>query len=311
MLNKLGYVLGCNGYVGQALVNELISQGVKVIGIGRSPNSKYRAPRDSLKGGFTYVSLHKKKINCLKDVLPNISETNFTRSVFFNLAWSGKSSISDGSIEDQFKNITLSTEAIKVASQIGCDAFIHIGSTQEGYLTNYLNETWKSNEKTFKNQLNYSLAKSTCKDFNKLTSYLEKIDYIHCTFSVFINKDISGKGFIHSTLRSIDQGQKINSITTDQYFDITSLEEGCKAIYLIGYKCISKKKFFYIGASCPFLLKDIFKIFNSFRSGNRINIERTSPNNIIDIFNNKDLLKETGYAPSQTFLDFSKKYFNS
>ena len=46
---KIGYVLGCNGYVGQALVNELIAQGVRVIGIGRSADSKFVAPKDLLR----------------------------------------------------------------------------------------------------------------------------------------------------------------------------------------------------------------------------------------------------------------------
>ena len=191
-LNRLGYVLGCNGYVGQALVKELLSQGVKVIGIGTSPYSEYISPNDSNKGRYSYVSLYKKNIHVLKDILAN-TNAKFCRSVFYNLAWSGMTSLTNGDIQDQFKNITLSTEAIKVASHIGCDAFIHIGSTQECYLANYLNEDWKLEKKSFENQINYSLAKSTCRDFNKLISYLEKIDYIHCTFSVFINDDITGK----------------------------------------------------------------------------------------------------------------------
>ena len=150
-MNRLGYVLGCNGYVGQALVKELLSQGVKVIGIGTSPYSGYISPNDSNKGRYTYVSLYKKNIHVLKDILANTND-NFSRSVFFNLAWSGITSLTNGDIQDQFKNITLSTEAIKVASHIGCDAFIHIGSTQECYLANYLNEDWKLEKKSFENE---------------------------------------------------------------------------------------------------------------------------------------------------------------
>ena len=52
-------------------------------------------------------------------------------------------SLTNGDIQDQFKNITLLNYAIKVSSHIGCDAFVHIGSTQECYLANYLNEDMK------------------------------------------------------------------------------------------------------------------------------------------------------------------------
>ena len=126
-------------------------------------------------------------------------------SIFINSAWHGYKSLSDGNLSEQIENIYLSNDAIKLATQIGCNRFLHIGSIFENYIDNFINNDWNTKTYNFKNQLNYSLAKNICRDFNRLVSYLEKIEYIHCSFSVFIDPELSGKGYIPSTLKKISK----------------------------------------------------------------------------------------------------------
>ena len=141
-MKNLVFILGSNGYVGNALVKKFLSKDNFVIGIGRSKKSrqhKERNLKDLKDSNFQYFSLEDKNIMSLKPQLINYVTKLNKNSIFINSAWNGCQSISDGSLTQQFNNVYLSNDAIKLATQIGCDRFLYIGSIFENYIDNFIN----------------------------------------------------------------------------------------------------------------------------------------------------------------------------
>lgn len=308
-MKNLVLILGSNGFVGNALVKKFLSKDNFVIGIGRSKNSRQHKERNLKDSNFQYFSLEDKNIMSIKPQLINYVTKLNKNSIFINSAWNGCQSISDGSLTQQFNNVYLSNDAIKLATQIGCNRFLHIGSIFENYIDKFINNDWNKNTYNFKNQLNYSLAKNICRDFNRLVSYLEEIEYIHCSFSVFIDPELSGKGYIPSTLKKISQDLEYKRPDNKELFDITLLDEGCEAIYLLSQNAKINKNY-YIGTSYPRKLKDLFITFENAKLNKQENQEilYSAPKN--DLFCIKNLEEDTSYKPLKTFDKFAFEFFN-
>ena len=122
-----------------------------------------------------------KNINTLPEKIKRII-FNFQKNVFFSIAWSGDVSLSDGNLQKQFMNSIYTSEALKVAKDIGCEKFINFGSIQET-----LAETSLKNDLNFNtSQMNYTISK-LASHMCLMLGYFEKIDYIHTRLSVPID----------------------------------------------------------------------------------------------------------------------------
>ena len=307
-MNNLVLILGSNGFVGNALVRKFILEQNYVIGIGRSLKSIQTNQSYVNDSNFKYFSLGGKSLLCLESKLKNFCKNIDLNMIFINSAWSGDKKISDGDFNDQLKNIFLSSDAISIAAEIGCKKFINIGSVFENYIDKFINENWYQSNFNFENQIDYSLAKNICRDFNKLVSYLQKIDYIHCSFSVFIDSELSGGGYIPTSLKKISRGLSYKEPDSEQLFDLTFLDEGCKAIFLLSQKGKINKSY-YIGTSLPRKLKDIFSTFKAAKLNLSIPEENCQKSMFNDLFDTSSLIKDIGYKPSKTFNKFALDFF--
>ena len=308
-MKNLVFILGSNGYVGSALVKKFISKNNFVIGLGRSKTSRQYKEKYVKDTNFHYFSLEHNNILSIKSQLKDYARKFNMNSIFINTAWHGYKSLSDGNLSKQIGNIYLSNDAIKLAKEIRCDKFLYIGSIFENYIDKYITSNWYENNYNFKDQLNYSLAKNICSDFNRLVSYLEKIEYIHCSFSVFIDPELSGKGYIPSTLKKISKGLEYKKPDNNELFDITLIDEGCEAIYLLSKKAKINKNY-YIGTSFPRKLKDIFITFEKAKLNQPESQKLLYESSKHDLFCIKNLEKDIGYKPKTIFNKFAFEFFN-
>lgn len=306
-MKNLFLILGSNGFLGNALVNKFIMKDSFVVGIGRTKYPKQKDSPSIKKSNFYYFPLMDKGLKSIKSELKIFCKNKSKNIIFVNSAWEGCNSISDGSFSKQIQNIYLSNSAIELAEEIGCSKFINIGSIFENYIDDYMQGNWANSRFSFEKQINYSLAKNICRDFNKLTSYLNKINYIHCTFSVFIDFQLSGKGYIPQTLKKIANGNDYIKPNNQELFDITFLDEGCEAIYLLSQKGKTNKNY-YIGTSYPQKLKKIFNTFEEIKyNKNKYHLYESISNNLFDT---KNIENDIGYKPSKIFNKFASEFFN-
>ena len=174
-MKNLVYILGSNGYIGNSLVKKFISKGFFVIGLGRSQTFRQKNEKYIRNSNFHYFSIGNKNILNIKSQLRNYTNKFNMNSIFINTAWQGEKSLSDGDLSSQIKNVYLSNDAINLAKEVGCYKFLYIGSILENYIDKFIANNWYESGYNFENQLDYSLAKNICRDFNKLVSYLKKL----------------------------------------------------------------------------------------------------------------------------------------
>ena len=298
-------VTGASGLIGHNVINELLANGVKVLAIGRKERISYNLFLDSSINNLLYCQLDLENIEELPQKIKEMGWSTGESCVFYHFAWAGSKTLSDGTIDDQLKNVSYSANAVKIAKKLNCIKFVNSGSMEEAFVEKYLDNNWKIAE-YHSNQGAYAVSKLSSRDMCLMVAYIEKIDYIHTRFSAVYNKDFSLKGYICSSLKRVLNGDPVSPPQNDQLFDLISIEDLAKSFYLIGRYGRNKANYF-IGTGEPLTLVDYFsKLENSLKG---LKIEAKESSNDVNLileqkdFDVLDLKKDIDLEISNAFLN--------
>ena len=255
---KQAIVTGSTGLVGSAVSRLLCSKGIKVLCLGRKKLTPDEII-DIFGSLVNYIPLPMSQIDSLPKKAKDRGWTFNDSAVFFNFAWSGQKRLTDGNYTIQLANAVCSAKAVKVARRMGCSKFINSGSMEETYLEEFLKK--RKNQAYQSAQTYYGLAKLASRNMCKLVSYLEKIDYVHARMSVPLPSDLSGGGYVASSLMKIFRGEKFDPPKSESLFDIILVDEVARAFFLIGFEGQNKADYF-IGTGKPQSLSDYFDDFS-------------------------------------------------
>ena len=298
----LSIVFGSNGYIGNALTKYLLSLDERVIGIGRKAGSSSLRQLKKNRAKFQYIQF--KNFDSLEIDIRNLN-LDLNNAIFYNTAWSGLSNLTNGDLNDQLSNVSLSANSIIFASKLKIWRYVNIGSLQETFLEKFLDEDNFEGEKKELSRLNYSLSKLAAREYNKLIAYFNKIEYIHIRFSALISKDLRGRGYINSTLLNIYN--KLNYVppNNQEYFDLCLLDEAIISLRKIAIQ--GKPSFdYYLGTGKPSKLSTYFDIFSGYINNGDIKPIPEAPPEVMKIFNPKDFLQDTLNEPLKNFSVFCK-----
>ena len=115
-------VTGGSGFVGSALIKELLKNNIEVLSIDRTPNS-LRIPKDSR---VKQISLSIENIDELEKII-NFGEYE----IFYHFAWVGSAGPLRVDELVQTRNALWTVNCLKLAKKIGCKKFICAGSIME------------------------------------------------------------------------------------------------------------------------------------------------------------------------------------
>ena len=115
-------VTGANGFVGSAVVRELLSEGIEVCAVVHDGH------RDALPDadGLTVVSCDASDIQSLKGKVPDGGW-----DVFYDFAWDGSAGSKRADVRLQLDNVAWTVDALRVSKELGCGRFLHAGSIME------------------------------------------------------------------------------------------------------------------------------------------------------------------------------------
>jgi len=307
-MNK-AIVSGATGFVGSAVIRELLHNDIHVLALGRRNSHDIELKRLPISERLNYLQIEMSEILSLPEKVRQIDWDSDDSCVFYNFAWGGLSRLTDGTLEDQMKNVTFSANAVVAARKLGCTKFVNCGTIEETFAEQYLKSLWSKTD-YHSSQSVYAVSKLASRDMCKIVAYLNKIDYVHTRFSGSVDTDLHGEGYITSTLMNILNGANYNFPSNDQLFDLVMLEDLAHAFYLVG-QFGKNKADYYIGTGEPAPLSQYFSRFRNITLGKENEYaEYASPmGRILDpeAFNITDLFLDTGFVPTISFDEFTKK----
>lgn len=297
-------VTGSTGLVGRATVRCLSQAGVDVLAIGRKKFCSETAS-DFFDCKVSYIELDLSGIDELEEKINGLRWEVGDRCVFYHFAWKGVNRLTDGNLRDQLRNVVYAQAAVKVAKHLGCVKFITSGSMEESHLEAHLGH--RSAPYSFA-QNSYALAKIASRNVCNLTSFFEKIDYVHTRISVPLAQDLSGDGYIANTLRKICLGHNYQTPKNLQLFDLISTDEVARAYLAIGKHGKNKANYF-IGTGSPQMLRDYFELAQDLNRGSGHTLandkQKHSESNVN--FDVSELTYDTGFEPSEFNFNFTLK----
>ena len=118
---KTAVVTGANGFVGGAVVNELLSNNYKVYAVVRNNHADRLSDLDNVE-----------IVNCELSDIDRLSEQITEKcDVFYHFAWSGSAGKDRANTRLQLDNVQWAVESIMAAKKLGCSRFVFAGSIVE------------------------------------------------------------------------------------------------------------------------------------------------------------------------------------
>lgn len=295
-------IAGGNGLIGRALAAELAVAQIPVLVLGSSEkihnrlaelkNTKidyYKIPKGE---DWFDKTIHAIKTKMLSD-----------ESVFFNLAWRGKEKLTDGDIGDQFKNVGLSCELVKLAKEVGAKKYVVSGSIEEIVIDRIINgKLWLTENKS-SNPNWYGLAKLSARMQSEFEAYQQKIDFCYAKISIVIDKSLQTQKYVEESLKSLIKAPELPVPINREICNISSTEEIARQLVEIGKYGINKRMYI-LGTGEAATLYDHFIRFARIAhpDSNFTNSYYGAENRLLnkDDFNTKYLVEDTGYMPRES-----------
>ncbi len=119
---KRAIVSGANGFVGSAVVNELVQHGYQVVALVHAGKRDHIEQTDA-------VQVVSWEMGNPAALLKQISIGNY--DAFYHFAWNGSAGPARADTALQLQNAQLTVECLQVAKKLGCKRFIPAGSIME------------------------------------------------------------------------------------------------------------------------------------------------------------------------------------
>lgn len=287
-------VTGANGFIGSALVFNLLSKGINVIAVDL-PNCCNNI--DTSNAYLKFVGLD---LNNIKELSNILNEEGF--DCFYHFAWAGVDTTNRQNIAIQLKNIQWTIDCLKIAKELKCNKFISSGSIMEDEA---LSACLTDNNRPGLGYV-YGASKLCAHLICSSVANDIGIDLIWGKVTNAYGVGEISTRLINTTLRKLIQGEVPKFTAAKQNYDFIYIDDVAQAFYLLGER---GKPFacYTIGSSKARPLKEFLLDIQSEIAPNINFIFGDVPYTGIDLkieeFSCEKIYRDTGFKPQVSFRD--------
>ncbi len=216
-------ITGATGCIGQALVHELVSNGVEVMVLLRPGSPRNDAIPDI--PGIT-------KRCCSLSQLAGICGTGEKWDVMYHLGWQGTSGKDRDNMDLQNLNVRYAMDAVEAARRLGCRRFVGVGSQAEYGRTNGPLSAYTPEHP----ETPYGIAKKCAGYITRSLAHQKGLSHIWVRVLSVYGPGDRPDSMVMSSIHKLERGGVPQYTKGEQIWDYLYSADAAKALYLLGEK---------------------------------------------------------------------------
>lgn len=291
---------GATGFVGNAVLKELIKNDVYVIAVSRSENPK-NIPDSKL---VKYISCDLSEMEKLESKI-----TDRDIDTFYHFAWNGSAGPARADTKLQLKNAQWTIDSLNVAKKIGCKKFVVAGSIMEHET---VAAAYTQGNRPGLGYI-YGSGKLVAHTMAMSVAASIGIDLIWTEITNAYGVGEVSKRMVNTTLRKIIKGESPQFTAGTQNYDFVYIDDVARAFYLIGK---NGKPFndYLIGSGTARPLRDFLLEMKKSVAPNLDfvfgDVPFTGINLSLERFDASKTEKDTGFKAEISFAEGTKRTIN-